>query len=664
MLDCKVQQKEYLMKTSRLFSIILCLYLYSSLLQAQSGPPPGLNTEQKVQYEAANRFLIGLGFEDFIQQIEDTKKSGQPISDVSRYALNASSEQLGSVNAVRKLSNLTYTILVDLKKDSVEKKKAKSDLITDMIIQQLLPFPLLSAEPLDKKQVSQIKELDINKGLAFKRSIQTKRAVERFYDEKLNLVKAFMSLSEPKAEFKKATIEWLDSNLTDALADAYVFEKRQQNRLFGRALIVAFVKYLRQNNDTSAEADLKSKLRLHNLYLENYIQGYYVSNVGKDDLRGTALMSGDMAFEYSHGQEAFFTSLIMQPQTKENDKAAGINHLTNSILDSYKFLDNKKYYAILDKIDTYKELKADEQNIYDDFWNKKYAGGFSHAGLVEVKKDADTDISVAWIWDIYPEKNKVGPVRLMTPEGFSYPEKMMKIGFLRYNPEKLLASLKSQISRRGFLEIVWEGYSSFVGVYADKTEGPAVDNGTSYKWRTKVNKNLVIGWTMVDQKDAQRWYRDEVLPRVFSRVHGYMVSNEAKVFADGLVSAKDMLYCSQLVTMAYLEAINLDLQNSQDKIWDFLKYLDKSIKAVLKVNIKHRLVSPNGLVWQSDIFENLYTVYLDRDRYFQQLQKQNPTVAVVYTDFLKNDKLLNKVEINEDDLLSLNEDAIRLDFEN
>ena len=282
----------------------------------------------------------------------------------------------------------------------------------------------------------------------------------------------------------------------------------------------------------------------------------------------------------------------------------------------------------------------------------------------QVKKDEVSQISVAWIWDIYPERDKVGTVRLMTPEGFAYPEKMMKIAFLRYNSEKLLNSFKKQIAQRGFLEKIWEGYSSLVGRYADGDSGPSIDPDQSYIWHSKVDEKTVRSWTKIETSQAQQWVKNQVLPRVFDRVRSYLVSSEAKIFADGLVSAKDMLYCSQLVTMAYLEAVNLDVQSTRDEVWEILKYLSSSIKKVLKINIKHRLVSPNGLVWQSDIFENLYTVYLNRDRVEQQRVQKNPTVATEYTHLLEANLSIKSLKIDEEDLINLKSSAINLDLEN
>lgn len=618
-----------------------------------------LDLKQQAAFKSTDAFLNRLGFEDFVAQIKKNQDQAQQISAVSKLALERSSMYLQSVNGARNLANLTAAVLA-----TTEDLKTL-ELIKLIIIQQLSPFPLLTSEPLGEKQILEIKKGSVSDAIEAKKVLMSSRAGERFFTEKLNLIKAYLILLKPKPENKKEVVAWLDSVITDAIIDPYTVQKRQQNRFLGRALVVTLVQYYRAQKNTLAELQLKQLLRQHKLYIENYVNAYYVTEIENGDIRGVDLKSGDTALEYSHGQEAFFTSLLIQPQNSENRDTSKKYQLTNSVLDAYHFLDTDKYYAILDKKDTYRQLSPKEEQIYNDFWNKNYAKGFSHSGHVEVRKDEASQIAVAWVWDIYPEKDKIGPVRLMSPEGFSYPERMLKVGFLRNSPEKLLASFKKQISTRGYLSNIWTGYKSYVGRYDDGQMGPSIDTESRSVWPTQVSETQVMAWTKYSSGDAKKWYQTEILPRVFARLKDYLVSSKAKLFADGLVSAEDMLYCSQLIEVAYLEAANLDLQTSPDQIWEVLKYLNKSISNTLKLNLNDRLVSPNGLVWQSDVVERLETFYLNRDRVKLQEIKTNPTVASDYTNFLSLfPEVKTTVIDNEKKLLSIKDDYIQLDLEN
>ncbi|MBC7457438.1 MAG: hypothetical protein H7235_04115, partial [Bdellovibrionaceae bacterium] len=393
------------------YFLVLLFFVTSVSRSEDRNALPFLNQQQQLAFDQSDQFLIHLGFENFVEQIKFTQANSKSITAVSKLALERSADYLQTINGARDLANLTAVVLLATSKNILG--KAEILLIQSIIIQQLLPFPLLTSEPLNEIQIEQIKKGSVSDAIEIKKKILTSRAGERFFAEKLNLIKAYVALLKPAPEHQEQLKGWLDATISDAIIDPYTVQKRQQNRFLGRALIVTLVKYFREQHDLKAEQGFKALLRKHHLYIENYINAYYVTEIDNGELRGVDLRSGDTAFEYSHGQEAFFTSLIIQPQNRETQQASNRYHLNNSVLDAYKFLDDKKYYEILDKKDTYRKLTTAEETLYNDFWNKKYAHGFSHSGHVEVKKDQATEIAVAWIWDIYPEKDKIGPVRIM-----------------------------------------------------------------------------------------------------------------------------------------------------------------------------------------------------------------------------------------------------------
>lgn len=628
-----------------------------------------LSTDDMHIFKESDLKMRQLGFEDYAaeatQSLNDTS-----ISSVSKLALKKNASYLNSLNASRELANLAFVLLQkSITSSSFDKE---IDIFTAVLEQQLAPFPLLTREPLSAEQEEKIQALNTTDAMKLKRSFYYDRASNRYLIEKRNLVKAFSKaflIAHPESVGdvnKIADLErWLDQNISDAIIDAYSTEVRQQNRFLGRALSLSLVRFFRTQNLKIEEAKLKYTLSKSGIYLQNQINAQYVFKTEQGDLRGYNLKSGDIAFEYSHGQEAFFTSLLASPQESADDSNAKRNNLKNSLWDATKFLDTDTYYDVLDKRDSRKKLTAKELKIYENFWNRKYANGFSHSGFVEVRKDNELGLSVAWIWDIYPENDKVGPVRLMTPEGFAFPEEMLKIGFLSYDPYKILKSFKGQVKKRGYLTEIWKGYSSFVGKYADGSSGPSIDTDIPYTWKAHVDKATVLRWAQTPDAEADRWYFQEVIPRITKRLRSYAVGPHAALFADGLVTAKDMYYCSQLIAITYLEEINLDLQNSTDKVWTLISYLTPPGRMAKGLDLKSRLISPNGLIWQDDIFGNLFYTFLDRSRVKAQETQKSPTVAESYSKHLENTLNLHDypLTMSEDDELGLVEDAIVLDLE-
>ena len=105
-----------------------------------------LSSKDKTFYEEADTFLKKLGFEDFVAEVNTTLEQGTNISDISNLALKKNKEDLRAFNAVRDMADLMYVILKNGKTSSEFQTQLK--LLTALIIQQLKPFPLLTAEPL------------------------------------------------------------------------------------------------------------------------------------------------------------------------------------------------------------------------------------------------------------------------------------------------------------------------------------------------------------------------------------------------------------------------------------------------------------------------------------------------------------------------------------
>ncbi len=628
-----------------LIVFILLPFLSQAAYSELAAPKSGLNPSDIRAFKISDDFLKHMGFEDYVKESQTTLATDKALWPVAKWALQQNVDNFEALNAARKIGDFTYAVL-NRTKDRAS-LLSKISVLTQVISQQLKNFPQLRFEPLD---LGEIKGKTVDELLEIKNKKLKVRADERFDKEKSNLVKAFLGLWAGLSDPEKQDIaEWLDDTLSDALWDAYTAETRQQNRYLGRAIILGLEKYLRENKLGDLENVLALDLRKESLFIENYVLGQFMTQDRDLKYVTYSFKSGDIAFEYSHGLEAFFTSLVVRPHVPENVKIAESYKLNNSYSDATKFLSTDEYYKVVDKKAVGLPLGFQEQRIYNTFWDSDYSNGFSHCGLVELRTDPETGISMAWIWDTFPDTNGAGGVRLLTPEGFSVPEKHLKIGFLRYDPKKILTQFKKQIASRGYLKDIWKGYSTRIAKYESGEWGPIYDETQDYTWPTKVDEATISSWLQTDEINADSWYQKTILPRVFDRVHSYVSSSDAVVFAAGLVNARSMLYCSQLIVLAHLEAANFDLQSEWDTIPSLVKLFGGSLKKIVNLAADQRIVSPNGLIWQSPIFGSLVTIYNNRSRVPLHAGQDGVTLAEHYTHRLdslsevKNDTIVDNL---------------------
>ncbi len=111
-----------------------------------------------------------------------------------------------------------------------------------------------------------------------------------------------------------------------------------------------------------------------------------------------------------------------------------------------------------------------------------------------------------------------------------------------------------------------------------------------------------------------------------------------------------MLYCSQLIVLAFLEAANFDLQDELDSIPSMAKLFSGSLKKIVNLSADQRLIAPNGLIWQSKIVEDLVTIHHDRQRVALHGGTGNKTLAESYTHALDNVDGASDAEIDQGEL--------------
>ncbi|MCM2354418.1 MAG: hypothetical protein NDI63_12445 [Pseudobdellovibrio sp.] len=607
----------------------------------------GSTVYQRATFHDGEKFLIDLGFERFTEKAQQTLNSGKKIDPVSKAALKETLNYYKQLESAREISALTYSLLENT--DCFKSEECpERDLVIRVIVQQTKYFPLIALEPLSSEAQAKYKTLKGDAALDFRTEYYEERGHERFTLEKTNIAKILKYMSLRQKAFKNPSEEaefekFVDTHLYEVLSPNYMANSRQQNRYLGRGLIAVYVKLAKDKNCTLCMNKLENELALSDVKIEQIIAANYrLKNDKTDQL--IQLKNGDLALEYSQGGEAYLISMGLKPAAPVDKEIAKSNKLISGYGGMLPNVVNPAYKIIRDRLKKNYVISEDQERLLEDYWNPESSKGFSHVGIVQVKTDAATQISLAWIWDIYPQSDAVGVVRPMTPDGFAYPERFIRIGFARYNAEKLRQKFLAQKSEQGYLPVVWKSSSSFMGLKSTHEPAPEdaqdkvlplVDKTKNYEWPSLISKEELNGLIeKAKSMNGEEWYQTEALPRVFNQIREYIYGPNALVFAKGLVNAKAMSYCSQLVTLSYLQSMNFDLQTHADKYRTLPKVAGTVMPSMLGQALDERIIAPGGLVWQSDAFESLVQLNFGRARGKSQqiLTADNKSLAAKYVD--------------------------------
>lgn len=635
-----------------LLTLILTTYSFSIF---------GLDHSIKDEYLKKNfsiqqNYLESMGFENYADAARKTLGNSKGLTDVVSLALEKNSIEYLSLNSAKEIGAISYALLSIAYRDN--KFQEVRHILEPIIMKNLSSIPLVSIDIQEIEYQNIILEDRYSK----QKVILYERAQKRYKNDKEILIKAYLHIVNNilKLNFdRNELVNWLDEHISKNISKNYTNQTRQQSLYLGRSLVVSYVKFLREHKFKDIEEQFENYLENNYITLNNFITSSYTHKFKEKKEITIKMKNGDFAYEYSHGDEPFFTSLVVRPSEKNDSELANKYNLLSNLTHSLKFLNNDTYYNAIDKINTNLEPSAEELKVYENYWNINYAKGFSHAGIVEVKEDAEYKIAIAWIWDIFPDTDKIGTIRLMNAESFGDSNKHLKFAISRNSPLKLLNVYKEQLTQVGYKENIWESNSSFVGKYinSDKS-GPAIDDSEQYIWKTHISREDYKSWTNIKEADASDWFNQIILPRVFHRIKEYIYTKDAKVFANGLLSARDMLYCSQMIVVAYLEATNIDIQPHHDSVPNFLLALNKKLKMFDSRGINHRIVSPNGLIWQSKLNMSLEVIEHDKNEsQFNHLKRNDSNNYLKrYSNMLNYNEEINKIDLSEFDLYMLNPD--------
>ncbi|MDD4976181.1 MAG: hypothetical protein PHY93_17625 [Bacteriovorax sp.] len=346
---------------------------------------------------------------------------------------------------------------------------------------------------------------------------------------------------------------------------------------------------------------------------------FYVNS--NNQISKVTLYNGDIANEYSRGTLSYYITIGVVPGNFADEKMAKKNHLIGRKGMAFLYPSTDEEESLKQKVKTQQPLTEKEKRKLDLISAANNQEGFSHAGLVEIKKDEETNIQMPWIWDIYPNAS-IGGIRFIGPEGFAFPANYQKVGYVHYSPEKYRDFYKTQINKRGYMPNVWKSYLSQVKHNSDGPES-VEDRSELYNWPTLISAEEVQRISNDDALDATTWFEQNIAPRITQTAESYMTSSEALAFTSSFANARDTAYCSQLVVLAFLQGVNVDAEATIDT-WSALA---KTIKRLHlpgseSIDLSQRIVAPADFAWQSQLVENYTSIQFDHSIDFPSFEKK------------------------------------------
>lgn len=554
-----------------------------------------------------SQFLLRLGFKDQSAVIEETLKRND-LTQSTRMVLENNQEVYEVLNLSRDMSLKIYDAIKDTLNNPLVRKRAAR-----LTAHLLKPHALLTDEQLPAKIKSITKSEEFSKA---REEYLTQLAMQRFEAERSKLLETIVDLvmtSQKVSGQDTYTVDDVVNDFQDDV-DSYLrvkFEhlELQNTPYWGRAMVALLVRHDRLHNQHEITSDLQFVLSRQKDWLENYITPEQHLRNSKGKVQLVTLHSGDFANEYSHGTEAFYITIGVKPGDRENKKLAGKSDLMGRLWQVAMYPTPTEEEQIVAKLRSGQKLTSSEKRKFARMKKAVSTAGYSHVGIVDVKEDQQSGIKMPWIWDIYPNSS-LGGIRFIAPEGFAFQERFQKVGYVRYDSAKFMKYYKDTIAKRGYQENVWKSYESKVN-----DSGEIASDLSRETWiKTLVSEDDVKRLASYPLDQSEAWYQNIIIPRVLNMMERYLTSEEAMGFASGFANAKGAAYCSQALVLAYLQAVDVDPQQIEDKWSDFLLLTKKfNLDAASYFDLSRRIISPSGFAWQANLVAEQSTVLLDSE---------------------------------------------------
>lgn len=585
--------------------------------------------------ELETAFLKRLGFEPLSAQIKQSLATPN-LSSVSKIALSENLEKYKILDEARDLSTFIFDqVVTDLDQKNIQDKVARIavHLLRPGIETIQIPIPTYFKESYHdedfQRETKKYKENTLtenrNKELLYLVALTSEVIHDSTARERSGL--DFKKMQSSLAQKYKSYLAY-KANYPDIAGTNYL----------GRALVALLVRHSRLQNQPTLESKIQYYLTVQSDSLGNYIRDEFTFTNRAGNKVTISLKSGDFVHKYAADAEAYLISAGVVPGSSANEGLADRLGLVNSLNDILKFPTPDKEKKIQEKLSKNIPLSEDEERLYLQTKISSTGLGFSHVGLVEVKRDLKTNIAMSWVWDVYPTGGLAG-ARFIGLEGFAPPDKSQKIGFSRYSSSAFMAYYKNRKSKEGYLTDVWKTFRASVlnnGQRVNQTKDRA-------QIKSFIGDEEYLYLMSFQPNQAHQWYSEEIVPRVLNQMKRHLVSEQAVLFAKSFINVEGAQYCSQGIALAFLKGVNIDPQVSPDRWKKTVGIVGRLFPTIRKkLDLGERIISPSGFMWQAELTEKVQIEYLDSLNYRKDIYSNNLNLLNPRSEFVLSSQGLIK----------------------
>lgn len=572
------------------------------------------------------KFYIGLGYEDISQKIRDNQKA-RNLKGIPAQVSEDNAERYELINLTREISMYVMARIAVQIKGSDEKRARDAKTKSLQLAQRWMTLAPLEIPGEFFTQVGRMKEgpakdeaksayaarLAQQNILAAKNQMMEEVLTTIYGRDALEKVFAMKTNAPEKVAFMRERDE-LELKFSRFIKRFYEDPDMQTTKWLGRGIVWGLTRLSREiRTSSNPHKDLEKLLTEALSQAGENIFNYISNEQNFVDKNGKSLRfvveSGDVALEMSkEGKDSYQLSAATRPKSIKNYFRAFVKGI-------YTYM--SLYPLVEDKEASGKQLARDKAPGFWDRLKHHFSQtevaqmGWSHAGIFKVY-EGEFGIKNVQVRDMYPNF-ALGGQRRIGLEGFSHDGRYAKLGFVKWDFEKLQQLGRIQFED-GSKELAEDGREIFYTsqkATLNKEEMKANILNEKDQWKlTKeqmaIHKKLVMG----SKEQFKRQAREHIMAATDAYLYGHRPLGFAYAFKDG----SDMAWCSLFVWLAYREGLGINPQSSGER-WHVGVLAMKALgsKDTKDVDSNKVAISPNSFAWDDYLVKN--SSYFGEDGY-------------------------------------------------
>lgn len=578
------------------------LTAHPQTLRAQGTPPTAdaaetldivstLSEQERATYEAAQKFLKSMGYEDFSAAAQATldadsqlPENQKKLNQAQRQILTNNRNRLDVINATRDLASYILARAAQgITNQRVVDRMAE-------VTARALNFGIKGLPEELPPEIQNIKDKK-EKAIAADRFLQS--YIETAANETLNEMRAdimsiFHDAQDIEARERKGDPQLMQEKLVvtelvrRVVVQKYTELELTQSRFLGRALALGIVRYARKNNRPDIEQRLAAETLKHGEVLSNYISDTYVITSPKGDLVKTIdLKTADILSAYSRAQEGPLNGIAFYPQGWIKKLVEYFR--TNLGLQSLRSLQPLEMHIMN------KKIRGEKLTITERFMSAFlnlpiFRRGHNTVGLVDVKVDPQTGLKATWLYR-NNSNNAMGGVQFEDVRNFLTPGYVERVGHMRFSTTELVRL-------------------NMNAPYADTVKFGTTANGSFQTRVTETERRDLL----FNRSSRPDWVQNEVGPLAINQMQRMMIGNDAVGFDWGAKVDKGLYSSGQTIVAAFGAGAGIETQDVKDSVWvSRIRSLDKEKdlqnRQDRKVVGSVRMVAPTTWIWNAHLGE-------------------------------------------------------------